>query len=461
MTGQLENLFTALSAQDRGLLALAPDEEQRSILFRELLAGQGLPIPVDLSVAENVLLYQELRQAVFEKLPVLPEQGIRYVTSYGTAQLRKLMADRLGKSFGAPVSVDHLFAVSGVSAALECIALGLQRKGSPVPAGSAVLLPAPFWQGFYWCLDQQAGLRSVPVALADKENFTLTLDDLRTAYDASNPKPKLLVLTNPHNPLGVNYDRALLESIYTWALDKGMHIISDEMYCHSQLASSRIPFVSALTLKATAAAPDRVHVVWGFAKDFGLSGFRTGFLISRSEGVRELMLGDAAKRRTSEAWFSPYDSLKHFYTSDVLTAEGGAFWDRAMTLYRKRLSEQFTAVADVLKEHNIRYVHPEGANSAQFFWLDLREFLLPPTGSDPGHVLFGDGHTTSAETALAQDILTHTGVKLLTGGTLSCPREGYYRLCFTAADKQTVVDAVVLMAHYLSERRDTSRSAHR
>jgi aspartate/methionine/tyrosine aminotransferase len=454
MTSQLEDVFTALSLDDQALLVQAPDEEQRSILFRELLAGQAAPPLVDLSVAENVLLYPELRAAVFAALQPLPEQGIRYVTAYGSETLRTHMADRLGRSLGVTVPTSDLYAVSGVSAALECLALGLQRQDKPVPAGSQVLLPAPFWQGFYWCFGQQAGLTCLPVPLADTKEFRLTLADLRKAYQRSEPKPTLLVLTNPHNPLGVNYDQQLLESIYTWALtETKMHVISDEMYLHSQLSGGTTTFVSALALKATAKARDRVHVVWGFAKDFGLSGFRTGFLISRSPGVREVMTGDAVRRRTSQAWFSPYDSLKHFYTTQMLTAENGAFWDRLMRLYRERLTKQFTAVADVLKTSKIKYVHPAGANPAQFFWLDLRDFLRKPSDPEPGHMLFGDGRSSSPETALAHDILVHSGVKLLTGGTLSCPVPGYYRLCFTAVDQKTAVAAVTRMSAYLAGRR--------
>lgn len=453
----LEAVLTALSAADRDALARVPDEEQRSVLFRELLAERGLAGPDDLSVAENVLVYPELREAVFARLPPLPERSIRYVTGFGTEALRKSVAGRLERSFGARISHTDVFGAAGVSGALACVASGLQLEGGPVPRGSSVLLPAPFWQGFYWCFDQQSGLRCRPVDLADRDTFQLTLDDLKAAYHES-VDPKLLVLTNPHNPLGYNYDPALLESIYEWVLGStDMHIISDEMYCHSQLEGTPVPFVSALALEATAAAPDRVHVVWGFAKDFGLSGFRAGFLVSRSPWVHRVMTGDRPNRRTSQAWFSPYDSLKHHFTEGVLTAEDRTFWPRVMRLYRRRLTESFEAVARVLDAHGIRYVHRPRANSAQFFWLDLREFLAPPTGggptaATPATVLFGDGRTGNPEAELAEDIAVHANVKLLTGTELSCPAPGYYRLCFTALDRDGVVDAVERMCRYLRQR---------
>lgn len=433
-------------------LALVPDEEQRSVLTRELLAGRGLPGLDDLSVAENVLVYPELRDVVFGRLPVLPEQGVRYVTAYGTPRLRELAADRLGRSLGAEISPEHVFGAAGVSGALACVARGLQLDDGPVPRGGSVLLPAPCWQGFYWCFDQEAGLRSRPVALADEETFQLTVADLADAYDAEpDPKPRLLVLTNPHNPLGYNYDPALLEDVYRWALSKpDLHVISDEMYCHSQLEATATPFVSALALEATKDAPDRVHVVWGFAKDFGLSGFRAAFIVSRSRWVREVMLGDKARRRTSQAWFSTYDSLKHFYTQGIFTAEDHSFWDRAMRAYRRRLTGSFEAVARVLDVHGIRYVRRPSANSGQFFWLDLREFLdLAPPVDPEAAALFGGGRAEDPETALWGAIRANAGVTLLTGTTLSCPRPGYFRLCFTALDRDRVVAAVERMCRYL------------
>lgn len=45
------------------------------------------------------------------------------------------------------------------------------------------------------CFGQQAGLNCVPVALADKKDFRLTLVDLQNAYQNSEPKPTLQI---PH-----------------------------------------------------------------------------------------------------------------------------------------------------------------------------------------------------------------------------------------------------------------------
>jgi len=125
--------------------------------------------------------------------------------------------------------------------------------------------------------------------------------------------------------------------------------------------------VSALKLRATGWAPDRVHVAWGFAKDFGLSGFRTGFVISKSEYVKNAMLG--GQQLKSLSWFTPFDSLKHLYIEQIIKEEEEKpkIWDGAMSHYKAHLAESFREVAGALKSHGIKFVHPETGNSAQFY----------------------------------------------------------------------------------------------
>lgn len=462
-----------LTSAERDLLDLIPDEEQRSVLYRELLRKHDIPADyTDLSVAENVLIYKNLCKYVFNDLErPLPLMYTEYFTPYGNDDLQNQMADRLNNSFRVnTVKHENVFATAGVSSALQSIALGLQLplhdEDPPVLTGSQVLLPAPFWQGFHWSFEQTPKLHCVPVNLMTKgaENFQLTLEDLKRTY-ATTPNPKLLVLTNPHNPLGVNYDESLLESIYEWVLQKTkMHIISDEIYCHSQLTGAKPEFVSALKLEATQSAPDRVHVVWGFAKDFGLSGFRTGFVISKSKYVHSAMIGsnNLLERRRSLSWFTPFDSLKHFYILN-LTAKPPPGkkdpWEEVIKQYPSDLTTSFNAVAAVLKKHNIKFVHPDGANSAQFFWLDLREFLQPCHPRDSMSINLFDSREHDEdpdrrkEACLADDILNEAKVKLLTGTALTCNVSGYFRLCFTAHDQQTVVTAVDRMCKYLNSRR--------
>ncbi|WHM40861.1 aminotransferase class I/II-fold pyridoxal phosphate-dependent enzyme [Streptomyces sp. BPTC-684] len=459
------------------LLAAAADPERRLAAHQELF-----PDVTNLATAENVLVYPSLREHVFSALGTIEGQDAKYTTAYGSESLRKGIADMLRPLFSQELDWRDVFGTSGVSAALECLAFAL-KDADVLRDGDRVLLPAPYWQGFNWCFEQRPGLLCVPAHLKDKgaENFELTLEDLKHAYRTQPEQPKLLVLTNPNNPLGVNYEKELLEEIYTWALtETGMHIISDEMYAHSRLTGSAPEFVSALALDAYReidGARERVHVVWGFAKDFGMSGFKAGVIVSRSPAVHLAMTGVPDKQETL-SWFSPFDSLKHFVIGRMLQTRVGdkSYPLELMEQYRGLLTTACDTVRRELDKHGFTYRFRKGQNTAQFLWLDLRRYLpkldapeipahagphFPQPDRIPGEFA-GEGGKTDAVTLpllfpeidsreewLRWALANHAQVQLLPGQLLSCAEPGYFRLCFTAVETPEVVKSVQRMAAFL------------
>ncbi|MEV6977051.1 aminotransferase class I/II-fold pyridoxal phosphate-dependent enzyme [Kitasatospora sp. NPDC093806] len=457
------------------LLAQIPDFEQALAFYHRHLAPDTA---VDLSVAENVLVYEDsMQKMVFDHTALLPEEYLHYFSAYGTPQLRARVAALLAKAFDAPVAAGDVFGTAGVGSALECLAFALQdapKPDEPGPPplleGDAVLLPAPYWQGFNWSFEQRPKLECVPVRLPTEgpERFRLSLAVIKEAYfryHRLNDKfPRLLVLTNPHNPLGVNYGKALQEEIYAWVMDETeMHIISDEIYAHSQVHGVRVPFTSALALDAYRAHPERVHVVWGFAKDFGLSGFRTGFVVSKYGPVQRAMLGTKGieEKKHPMSWFTPFDSLKHYVVGSVLesTVNGSPelYTDYAMRRYKDLLSESFEQVKDRLTARDIPFVHLEGDNPAQFFWLDLTSYLgkRPPVGAytlPPLPITANSGDLDPDELWLFNYLAAPpTEVSLLPGGTMHCLAPGFFRLCYTARQPEEVCAAVDRVAEALSQ----------
>ncbi|MEU8699083.1 pyridoxal phosphate-dependent aminotransferase [Streptomyces sp. NPDC048680] len=456
-------LSPSVSPEAADLLARLPDLEQALAYYHHHLAPDTA---VDLSVAENVLVYDDsMQKRVFANTSLLPEKNIHYFPAYGTDDLRQQVAALLTEAFGPTVETKNVFGTAGVGSALECLAFALKNSApgapSPLVDGDGVLIPAPYWQGFDWSFEQRPKLTCVPVNLPTEgpDAFRLTVDLIRDQYEAHKEQtgraPRLLVLTNPHNPLGVNYSKALLEDIYAWALsDPDLHIISDEIYCHSQLKSSSTPFTSAVALDAYAEHPTRIHVVWGFAKDFGLSGFRTGFVVSQNTVVQDAMLGSkdtGSEVRHPMSWFTPFDSLKHHVIGAVLSAPADGpgselYTTFAMRTYRGLLSTSFAEVRGCLQRNGIKYVHHDGDNAAQFFWLDLRDYLDLPVPPAP------DGTTPFPLTPLGLDSREEglfnyfrrqpTEVSLLPGGVMHSPAPGFFRLCYTARQPGEVCAAI-------------------
>jgi aspartate/methionine/tyrosine aminotransferase len=104
-------------------------------------------------------------------------------------------------------------------------------------------------------------------------------DTLEDAYASSLEKgrrPRGLLLTNPHNPLGTVYAQSSLEIAIRWTKAKQMHLICDEIYALSVFdPKPKNPFLSIVNLMENQLG-DYVHVLWGLSKDFGASGLRLG-----------------------------------------------------------------------------------------------------------------------------------------------------------------------------------------
>lgn len=123
-----------------------------------------------------------------------------------------------------------------------------------------------------------------PPTYRNYDNYLLP--SLQAAYDFSADKSRIkaVLMCNPHNPLSRCYPKRSLVECMEFCQERGLHLISDEIYALSSLKSTpdnSPPFVSALSLTeplvpegAVKVDPSRVHVVWSASKLFGSSGFR-------------------------------------------------------------------------------------------------------------------------------------------------------------------------------------------
>lgn len=65
----------------------------------------------------------------------------------------------------------------------------------------------------------------------DYENGTYSIDFDRLDKALSDPQTTLMLLCNPHNPIGRIWDRETLAKIGELAYDNGVTVISDEIHC--------------------------------------------------------------------------------------------------------------------------------------------------------------------------------------------------------------------------------------
>jgi aspartate/methionine/tyrosine aminotransferase len=161
----------------------------------------------------------------------------------------------------------------------------------------SILIPTPYYPAFDYDFTNIGKVTIVPV-LPDVDSIThllsstISLTSLNVALEASfaqNKRPKAIILTNPHNPMGTVYSKENLLAIVQWCRQHRIHFISDEIYALSVFNESPDSKFVRIASVLDNQLNDDVHILWGLSKDFGLSGFRVGVFYSHNTQLLQAM----------------------------------------------------------------------------------------------------------------------------------------------------------------------------
>lgn len=245
-----------------------------------------------------------------------------------------------------------------------------------------MLVPAPFYGGFDVDLGLRAGVVRFPVHTDSKSGYALTVELLERSLAQAvqqGLRVRGLLLTSPHNPLGVVYSSAQLREYVDFASRHAVHLLVDEIYAMSVFdgAGNRVgdagtsddpshawPFTSVLALRGL--PHDHVHVVWAFSKDFAASGFRMGMIVTRNAAL--------ARAAQQLSYFTsvglPMQRLVRTLLSD------DAWLQRYLQTNARRLREAHAYVRGRLQQLHIPHIR---ARAGLFVYADLRAYLAAPT----------------------------------------------------------------------------------
>ncbi len=135
--------------------------------------------------------------------------------------------------------------------------------------GDEVIISSPYWVS-YPEMVKLANAEPVFVETDESTGFKMTPDQLRQTITA---RTRLVILNSPSNPTGAVYTPSELQALADVCLEKGVYILSDEIYehliygdaCHRSPASFG-PEYKAITI-----------IAHGFAKAWSMTGWRLGF----------------------------------------------------------------------------------------------------------------------------------------------------------------------------------------
>jgi len=343
--------------------------------------GVGEP---DFDTPENV------KQAAIK---ALAEGKTKYTPAGGIHELKVAIQQKFARDNGLEYGLDQIVVTVGAKHALYNLTQVL------CDPGDEVIIPAPYWVSY---IEQVRLTGAVPVVIETKgENgFRLTAQEFEAAI---TPRTKALVLNSPSNPTGAVYRQEHLEAIAKVAVEKGIIVISDEIYepfiyggaRHISIASLG-PEIKALTL-----------IVHGVSKSHAMTGWRIGFIAGDSRVIKAVtsLQSHSVSNPTSIAQYAAIEALTG--PQDTVRQMVSEFVKR-----RDYLVERLRALPGI--ECDV----PEGAF-----------YVFPKVSSALGKSY--NGRAIADSMALCQLLLDEAHVSVVPGSAFGA--EGYVRISYATS----------------------------
>ncbi len=224
--------------------------------------GQGLPghIPPDSALSS-------LKERISH-----PTTHV-YTPDEGLLELREELALYLRQKFDIDVNPqDEIVIAAGANNAFAGTILTL------IEPNQNVIMPSPYYFNSVMAVNlASAEIKEVPV---DSE-FQPRVEDIEKAID---DKTRAIFLISPNNPTGAVYERSTIDGIVDLCLQHDIMLISDETY--SSMVFDGGEHYSPRTRRD---AEHNVVTLGSFSKDFGMSGWRVGYVIGPPEFVKEFL----------------------------------------------------------------------------------------------------------------------------------------------------------------------------
>jgi alanine-synthesizing transaminase len=268
----------------------------------------------------------------------------RYSASRGIPKLRQAVADLYARRFGVALdpeseAITTIGAKEGFSHLMWVL----------LQPGDAALVPSPSYPIHIWGpLFAGAEVREIPIGTG--EDF---FENVKQAYRFSWPRPRVIVLSFPHNPTTTCVDLAFMQRIVDFALENEVLLVHDNAYAELGFDGFRPPSI----LQAEGAKQCAVEL-YSMTKAYSMAGWRMAYLVGNAEVVQALA---KLKSYLDYGVFQPIQ-----IASTVTLNEDPDHPERAQAIYQSRRD----ALCDGLRRIGWEVDPPRGS---MFLWAPIPE----------------------------------------------------------------------------------------
>jgi aspartate/methionine/tyrosine aminotransferase len=342
----------------------------------------------------------------------------KYTPAAGLPELRQAIAAKTARDSGYQVEPSQVLVTNGGKQAVY------ETFATLLDPGDEVLVPAPYWTTYPEAIALAGGiLTAVPTdettgsSLGKGGSYLASVDALEKARTEST---KVLLFVSPSNPTGAVYPPEMVREIGQWAHEKGLWVVTDEIYEHLVYGDARFSSIPVETPELA----DTTVVLNGVAKTYAMTGWRVGWMI----GPRDIIKAAANLQSHTTS------NVGNVSQAAALTAVSGNL--DAVKEMRTAFDRRRQTMTRMLNEiPGVVCPEPQGA----FYCYPSVKALL-------GKEIAGRRPHSSSE--LAALILDEAEVAVVPGEAFGTP--GYFRLSYALGDAD-LEEGIARMAKLLAD----------
>ncbi|KAL7939213.1 pyridoxal phosphate-dependent transferase [Trichoderma chlorosporum] len=365
--------------------------------------------------AESVSIDELVRLS--EDKAVNPLQSSTVLT-YGAIRGSSTLRERIAALYeGEQLSADNVIITQGAIAANFLVFYGL------IGPGDHVICVYPTYQQLY-SVPESLGAEVSLWRLQPEQGFVPDMDELQTLVKANT---KMIVINNPNNPTGVPIPRDVVCKIVDFAKDRGIIILSDEVY--RPLFHDGIENNANMPPSVGDLGYEKAIVTGSLSKAYSLAGIRVGWLASGDKAIVERL---AEARHYTAISVSQLDDQVASYA--LSPAVRGPLLKRNIQLAKRN--------ADLLK--TFVEAHPSVCS-----W-------VAPSAGTTAFIQFHAGGKAVNDVAFCRDVLDKTKVFFVPGSHCFGRGQdfaGYVRVGFVGSTA-VLAEALQKLAAYVEQNLD-------
>ena len=201
-------------------------------------------------------------------------QNHRYSSSKGIPRLRLAICDYYRDRFGVEIdpeteAITTIGAKEGMSHLMWVL----------VQPGDSAVVPSPSYP-IHIFAPQFAGASITSVPMSTQADF---FEEIVEAFERSRPKPRVIIVSFPHNPTTACVDLAFMQRLVDFAREQEVLVVHDFAYGDTAFDGYSPPSI----LQAEGAKEVAVEL-YSLTKSWSMAGWRSAFLVGNRDVVAAL-----------------------------------------------------------------------------------------------------------------------------------------------------------------------------